>query len=416
MSPLKGLSYLALCSVMFVGGFVMRDLRQGKAPELGILSKSSSISKQTPTELFAGEYQRILQNYALNVDQDSLLYAGLEGSLRALGDPHTQFMEPVMAQEFEDSAMGRQSFGGVGARLMGDPMGVKVIQVFRGSPAFNAGIRSGDIITSVNGEDVAGMASDEIVDKIKGEIGTSVTLGVLRGPSNKRALTIKRAQIIPPSADGNLLEGSNIGYVLVTGFEAPTAGQFQQAIRDLEAQKVEGLVIDLRNNPGGLLTTAQDMLSLFLDYKTMVTMDSRRGLEETVMTNGGRERTFNYPITILMNEQSASAAEIFAGVLKDYGRATLVGQHSYGKASVQNVVRVAGGGSVKLTIAHYHLPSGTDMARKVDEDGRYLSGGLKPDIEVELGFGPRVSMGDPKTDDQLKKAMEIIRKKNPKAR
>lgn len=409
-TPLKFLSYVALCGVLFAGGFVAKDIRQGSKPSVGKIGGNPPGTK-TPTEIFSSEYRRIQQSYAQPVDAESLLYAGMEGALGSLGDPHTNFLEPVIAQEFEDNSMGRASFGGIGARLMPDPMGVKVTQVFKGSPAERAGIRGGDIIMGVNGETVAGQESDEIVDKIKGEIGTKVTLELYRGSNNRVKISATRARITPPSADGNMIEGTKFGYLLVTGFEAPTAGQFARSIADLERQGMKGLVIDLRNNPGGLLEAATEMLSLFVDYKTVVTMEARSGRSETVMTYGGKARKFDYPITILLNEGSASAAEIFAGVMRDYGKATLVGEHTYGKASVQNVMRVTGGGSVKVTIAHYKLPSGKDISRKVDEDGRYLSGGIKPEVLVDLNLGPRVAMGDPKTDNQLQRAMEVMRSK-----
>lgn len=412
--PLAVVSYVALVSVLFLGGFVSKDLRQGRPPAFVDVAPKAGV--QTPTQVFTSEYARILNDYDKPVDEDSLLYAGMEGMLNSLGDPHTQFLEPVVADEFEESSMGRQSFGGVGARLMPDPMGVKVIQVFKESPAARGGVRNGDIIVNVNGEDVGGQDSDEIVEKIKGKIGTPVTLTVYRGGNNRVKLTMRRAQIIPPSADSNILEGTNVGYVLVTGFEAPTPSQFAQSMVEMERQGAEGIVIDLRNNPGGLLEAAQQMLNLFADHKTVVTMHTRNGHEETVKTDRGRTRETLVPVTILINEQSASAAEIFAGVMRDYGKATLVGEHSYGKASVQNVIRVAGGGSVKITIAHYKLPSGEDISRKVDVDGRYVSGGIKPDVPVELNWGPRVAMGDPKSDNVLRRAIEILKSKNPRVK
>lgn len=422
MNPvLKTLLVLAASGVLFLGGFSFKDLRAGRLPGSSAFAQAVPVTnkaavKKTPTQIFSEEFTRISNQYAGDSDPKSLATAGFQGMMNALGDPHSIFMEPVFAREFEDSTQGRQFFGGIGARLSPDLLGVKVIQVFKGSPAIQAGIRTGDVIIGVNGEDVQGKDVDEIVGKIKGEIGTSVKLLVLRNGKDKVNFELKRDKIIPPSADANVIENTNVGYVLVTGFEAPTPRQFAEAIQELEDKKIEGLVIDLRNNPGGLLESAARMLSLFIDYKPVVTVISRGDVKEVVNSTGGIAKTFKYPVTILLNEQSASAAEIFAGVLRDYKLATLVGEHTYGKASVQNVIPLVDGSSVKITVAHYKLPNGDDISRKQDEDGVYLSGGIKPDVEVPLQLNSDVSYGDPKTDNQLKKAIEIIQQKNPKAK
>lgn len=419
-NSLKVLAYLATCSLVFTAGFASKDLRTGRSPDLSGLAKPipSKAEKLTPTQIFAREYDRILSRYSgSDVDETRLSYSGYAGMVNALGDPHTIFMEPVLAKDFEDSTQGRRSFGGVGARLAPDFLGVKVVQVFKESPASAAGIKSGDIIIAVGSEVVKGLESDQIVEKIKGEIGTPVTITILRNGEQRINLTMKRAQIVPPSADGYVLDGSNIGYILVTGFEEPTPRQFVETLRDLNAKKIQGLVIDLRGNPGGLLSTAQRMLSNFVDYKPVVTVVSEGGSKkEVVYTQGGAMVQTGYPITILINESSASAAEIFAGVMRDYSLATLVGEHSYGKASVQNVIPFVDGSSLKITIAHYRLPNGSDIGRKEDADGMFLSGGVKPDVPVELKLQPNVSLGDPVTDNQLRSAMTVITKKNPKAR
>lgn len=417
MNPLKVVAYIAGLSVLFVTGFSWKDLRRGAVPNpamIGAIGQKGP-EQRSPVKVFSDEYQRIVTNFDDVLDDRQTLYAGLNGAMQSLGDPHTIFMEPVLAKEFSDSSQSKQFFGGIGARLMPDSMGVKVVQVFRNSPADKAGVRNGDIITAVNGKDVSGLTSDDIVQKIKGEIGTSVTITVFRGQNNSRQFSIVRDKIYPPSADGNVLEGTNVGYVLVTGFESLTSEQFDNVVSDLESKKVQGLVIDLRNNPGGLLNTAQAMLSRFVDYKPAVQIIGRGNHQETLMTDGGRTHQWKYPVMILVNEYSASASEIFSGCLQDYGLATLVGSHTYGKASVQNVIPLTGGASAKITIAHYRLPNGRDISRKQDDDGEYISGGIKPDMEVALDRMPGLVLGDPKTDNQLQKALELIKKRNPNA-
>jgi carboxyl-terminal processing protease len=180
----------------------------------------------------------------------------------------------------------------------------------------------------------------------------------------------------------------------------------------IEKHHLRGLVLNLRDDPGGLLETAIELLSRFVEDKVVVKMKGREGHEEVARTYTGSKHNFNYPIVVLINEDSASAAEIFSGVLHDYQLATLVGEHSYGKASVQNVRMLVDGSSAKITIARYFLPGGEDIGRKVDDDGQYISGGLQPDVKVDLDLDKNVTPGDLKTDTQLQKAVEIIRQKN----
>lgn len=400
--------------VTFGIGFAWRDLRNGKAPSLSAMQRlvnaDASGMKQTPTQVFKRAFGEIAANYYKPVDTTKLKYAAMGGLLSSQGDPHTIFMEPKMAKEFSDDTRG--NFVGVGARLLPDPLGAKVMNVFDDGPAQHAGVKEGDIISSVDGRSVGGIPVEDIVDKIRGKEGTIVRLQVVRGKEPKPLLfAIKRGTIIAPTAEGHVLPGTNIGYLLVTSFSEPTAQQFEESLDKLEAKGIKGLVIDLRNNPGGLLETAVDMLSAFAEDKPVVTMKRRGGREEIAKTYTGRKRNFAYPVTVLINEDSASAAEIFSGVLQDYKLATLVGDHSYGKASVQNVFMLVDGSSAKITIARYYLPRGIDIGRKVDEEGQYISGGLAPDVKVTLDLDSDVIFGDPKTDNQLQKAVEVIKSK-----
>jgi carboxyl-terminal processing protease len=208
--------------------------------------------------------------------------------------------------------------------------------------------------------------------------------------------------------ESKYFESSQVGYVAVAQFSEPTAQQFDRAIAKLEKHTLKGLVIDLRGNPGGLLETAAEMLSRFGENKVVVKMRERGGQEEVVRTFSGFLHDFNYPIAVLINEDSASAAEIFSGCLRDYGKAKLIGQHSYGKASVKNVFQLVDRSSAKVTIAKYFLPSSGFIGRKVDEDGVYISGGLLPDIDVPLDMDKDPQAGDPKSDNQLARAIDFL--------
>jgi carboxyl-terminal processing protease len=369
-------------------------------------------SKLTGDQIFSRSYNRILTDYQKPIKQLDLKYAGISGMVSSLGDPHTIFLPPQAAEEFSDETHAK--FGGVGARLGADPLGAKVAAVFEDGPAYGAGLRKGNLITGVDGVSVAGMEIDSIVEKIKGKEGTTVRLTVVQqGKDKPVVVTIVRKRIITPTVEGNIIPKTNIGYMVVTQFSEPTTSQFDHTLAKLEAQGIKGLVIDLRGNPGGLLETATDMLSRFVSNKVVVTMKFRNGNVETDRTSANDLHPFSYPIALLIDQDSASAAEIFSGCLHDYGKATLVGTHSYGKASVQNVFPLVDNSSAKITIARYYLPNGEDIGRKVDADGVKTQGGLTPDVPVELTTSSLVTFGDPTSDNQLAKALEVLKSKMP---
>lgn len=413
---------VAAVAASFAFGFSWRDIRAGKTPSSEAFSKlvgghRPTSEKSDPISVFRTNFTRIRAEYVGNVKTQDLKYAGLAGMVASLGDPHTIFMEPTFAKEFalETSA----NFVGVGARLSPDPLGAKIMQVFEDGPAFKAGIQDRDIVTHVNGKPVAGKDVNLIVKDIRGKEGTTVRLQVNRMDSPKPLMfTIVRAPITAPTVDSHMVPGTDIGYLSISSFSQPTASQFDRHLERLEANRLGGLVIDLRDNGGGLLETALDILSRFLDDKLAVKLRFRNGQEEIGRTTYGLARKFPYPIVILVNEGSASASEIMAGVLRDYSMATLVGEHTYGKSSVQNVFPKADGSGVKITIARYYIPSGEDFARKVDEDGQYVKGGLAPaanikfdeDVLLNVKPGEQV-LGNPKYDNQLRKAIEVIRSK-----
>ncbi len=406
---------LACLLALFAFGFSWRDLQQGRAPSpdayrqlLGLTPAGGKMA--TATKLFKDSFARIRADYYKPIDAKDLKYAGLSGMLAALGDPHTMFLEPRMAQEFRLETEAR--FAGVGARLAPDTLGARVAVVFVDGPAARAGLKEGDLITTVDGRPVGGRPIDEIVSKIRGPKGTNVTLTVVRAGLDKpKVIRITRADVVAPTVESKMLPESGIGYIEITLFSQPTGEQFERALRNLEQRGMRGLVIDLRGNPGGLLDSAVELLSRFVEDKVVVKMRLKDGREEVARSMRGERHNLRVPVVALMDEDSASAAEIFAGVLRDYKIATLVGEHTYGKASVQNVFQLIDGAGAKITIAKYYLPGGQDISRKVDADGQYVSGGLEPDVEAPLDFDLNPTLGDPKTDSQLQRAIEFIRSK-----
>jgi len=402
---------VAFVCVLFVVGYGWRDFQKGQSPTgetlRGIIGGKPTRKADSPSKVFRDAYTHILNDYQKPLDREKLRYAGMSGMMASLGDPHTMFMEPKSSEEFKLET--RATFAGVGARLAPDPLGARVAVVFEEGPAARAGMKSGDIITGVNDKPVGGWDVDKIVDQVRGPEGTSVSLTLMRdGAPAPISIKIKRAKITVPTVTSKKLPNSDYGYLEVSTFSEPTPDQFIRAVESLERQRIKGLIIDLRGNPGGLLESATEMLSYFADNKPVVVMKMRNGRAEKEVTFSGLKRNWTYPIVLLVNEESASAAEIMAGVLKDYGMATLVGEHTYGKASVQTMFSLVDGSSAKVTIARYYLPNGGDIGRKVDDDGGFVSGGLPVDVEVKLQDQPTPIVGDPATDNQLSKAMEVL--------
>ncbi|MFZ4506266.1 MAG: S41 family peptidase [Fimbriimonas sp.] len=403
---------LGVCGC-FALGFSWRDIQRGELPSGRSVNNLFGVQRMptdaAPDQTFKQNFNLIRSEYMRPVKSEDLKYAGIGGMVSSLGDPHTIFMVPRQAQAFNDET--RANFFGVGARLQPDPLGARLFTVFDDGPAFRAGLRAGMIITAVDGKSVGGTPVDNIVSKIKGPEGTLVRLTVTSGKSAKPiTFTVRRARILAPTVEnGKYFAESKVGYLSLTQFSEPTLEQFDRELTKLEKRELHGLIIDLRGNGGGLLETAKDLLGRFVENKVVVKMKLRDGHEEVVKTPYGTTHDFDYPVVVLINEDSASASEIFAGCLRDYRKATLVGEHSYGKASVQNVFQLVDQASAKITIAKYFLPMTGDISRKVDEDGVYVSGGLKPDVEVELDPNAgEIVPGDPKTDNQLRKAIEVV--------
>lgn len=410
MKALRPILLIGTLFVLFGIGFFARDVLAGNRPDVSAFSKLATRTDkkaENPIETFQTNYNYIYAKHGQSTTPEKLRYAAMSGLVSSLGDPHTNFLEPKINERFSTETTG--NYSGVGARLQEDPLGAKVAVVFRNSPAAQSGVKEGDIITQVDGVSVSGQAVDKIVEKILGESGTSVKLGLVRnGHPGVISLTITRRTVEIPTVESKMLAG-NVGYVSVTGFSEPTPVQFEEAIRDFDRQNPAGIIIDMRGNPGGLLDAAVKMLSLFVDEKPAVTIKARDDKSVTLATLRGQTIRGTYPIVILINEDSASAAEIFSGVMHDYGRAQLIGKHTYGKASVQELRPLPAGASAKITIAKYFLPSTGDISRKVDDDGAYISGGIAPDLEVEI---PRdfkdFKFATPGHDPQLDKAIQFI--------
>lgn len=410
MKVLKGLAFVGALLFLWAFGFFWRDLQQGQMPSSRAMAMAfgdPNAATVSPEQLFRRSYSHISQDFYRPLKSVELKYAGMEGLMASLGDPHTMFLPPRVNEDFTLET--KANFVGIGARLSPDPIGARIAVVFDDGPAAKAGLQKDDIITTVDGQSFVGKDVNDMVAKIRGKEGTPVRLGVVKKDQTKAIyMTVRRAKIITPTVDGEYFPEFQVGYITVRSFSEPTAEQFDEALDKLSKNNLKGMIIDLRGNPGGLLETAVQMASRFVENKVVVTMKDRDGRRSSAISESGLKRAWPYPVAVLIDEDSASAAEIFAGVLRDYRKATLVGTHSYGKASVQEVKELIDGAGAKITIAKYFLPSAEDIGRKVDEDGQYVSGGLHPEIQVSLPEDKSVTFGDPKTDTQLKKAIDFV--------
>lgn len=329
--------------------------------------------------------------YMAPVSKQSLFEGSLAGMIDSLGEPHSQYLNE---KEYNDIYMQTSaSYIGVGIVLGQDKDGLmKVASAIEGQPAAEAGVKSGDIIVEIDGVNTSTLTMEQASKMIRGEEGTNVTITIMRG-NEVKDITITRKQITLPTVKGKMLD-DHIGYIRISQFAEPTGPDFAKTYNELKEKGMTKLVLDLRDNPGGLLTTAQEVANYILPAGPIVTIQDRSGRIESYDSEG-LEPTI--PLVVLINQGSASASEIIAGAVQDEKVGTIVGTNSYGKGTVQTILGVPGDEGIKITIAKYHTPN-----------DRVIDGtGIKPDVEVELPDNAQ-SESD---DTQLQKALEILKTK-----
>lgn len=394
--------------VLFALGFSIKDFANDRLPSPSeIESLIGGKAQETTVDMVVNVDTSIRNQFDGDVDPQKLKYAALSGMVASLGDPHTVFMPPVDLKSFD--ATTSANFYGIGCSLLTDPRGVKIEKVFDDGAAHKVGLQPGDIIIGVNGKSVGGVNSTKIVDMIRGPEGTSVELKILpNGKPPAKIVHPVRSKVFVPTVAGHYFPDQQVGYLAIATFSEPTVTQFDQELSKLRAHPLKGLIIDLRSDPGGLLETACELIGRFVSDKVVVTMHRRNDVLEAAKSPAGETIGLTIPIAILINRNTASAAEIFSGAMRDYGLAVLVGNHSYGKASVQNLFPLRDGAGLKVTIAKYMLPFSPDISRKEDEDGNYVSGGLKPDLFIAMPADAIPLPFDPKTDPQLNRALQYL--------
>lgn len=322
----------------------------------------------------------VQQNYVDEIDPRILYEGALKGMLDAIGDPYTLYLDPDYMRDLSDTTSG--SFGGVGLSISkatestpAKPAYVEVASPIEDTPGAKAGIQAGDMITAIDGLPTPSMTMNEVLSHLRGEVGDPVTVTILRGTNMKFDVTLVRALIEVPTVKYGMIEGTKIGYARLIQFTPDTATRLQDALDSFEKNGYKGLIIDLRDNPGGLITSAVDVADKFIDNGPIVSTKSRLLFENTQFTANKEKTTAKQgmPIVVLINRGAASASEIVSGALKDYHLAYLVGERTYGKGSVQQVIPLSNTDGIKITMARYYTPS--DM--NIDKIG------IPPDLEIK---------------------------------
>lgn len=329
-------------------------------------------------------------------DEEDIRNAIYAGTLEGLGDPYSVY---YTADEYKDMQINTSgNYYGIGAALSQDAKTkeVTISKVYEGTPAEEAGLKDGDQIIKVNDTESTSKELSALVQEIRGEEGTTVHLQVYRASNNKTfEIDVERKNVELPSITSKMLDGG-IGYIQISEFQSKTDEQFKSALADLKKQGMKSLIVDVRSNPGGLINAASNILDQILPEGTVVYTEDKYGKREDYTSDSN---CLDCPIAVLVNENSASASEIFAGAIKDYNYGTLIGTKTFGKGIVQTVFPLEDGDAVKITTAKYYTPK-----------GNYIHGvGIEPDIELTYKYsGPEDEAYDMKYDNQVQKAIEVL--------
>ncbi|MEC7243770.1 MAG: S41 family peptidase, partial [Pseudomonadota bacterium] len=343
--------------------------------------------------LFGDVFQRVRADYVESVTDKDLIEAAINGMLTSL-DPHSTYLPDDNFKKVQQQTSGK--FGGLGIEVTMENGFLKVVSPIDDTPAFAAGLQPEDVILSVDDESIVGITLSEAVEKLRGPVGSQVRISVQRAEDEPFEVSIIRDEIKIRSVRSRLYE--NIGYVRITTFSEQTTPGLNKAIKDLTEEsgdKLTGIILDLRNNPGGLLSEAIKVSDAFLERGEIVSTRGRENSDIQHAYAGPGDITGGLPVVVLINSGSASASEIVAGALKDHRRAILMGTRSFGKGSVQTIMPMPGHGAIRLTTARYYTPSGVSIQAK----------GIEPDIEVALARIEELDQG-PLREEDLRGALD----------
>ena len=363
---------------------------------ISITSKSSSSSKDIAGTL--QKYKEIIDKYYLGeVDEEKLKEGAIKGYMEGLGDPYTEYISADEMEDYLSDTMG--NFVGIGIYMVKNTEKgkIQVLAPIKGSPAEKAGIQAGDLILTVDGVDYSADEMTIASNKIKGEEGTTVTIEVLRGTETKK-YELKREKVKVNQVEGKVLS-NNIGYINFTSFDETTADDFKAKFEELNKQGIKSLIIDLRNNGGGIVDQALQIADYVADKDSVLLYEVDKNNKETVK-KAKTDPIINMPIIILTNENTASASEILAGALKDLGKAKTVGTTTYGKGVIQQILKLSDGSGLKVTIEEYQTPNRSKI-HKI---------GIAPDEEVKLPDSVTNVLNVTESEDtQLQKAIEMLK-------
>ncbi|MBO4484856.1 MAG: S41 family peptidase [Lachnospiraceae bacterium] len=396
------LSVLLVCLMMSL--LLACDMAEDENKVTDIKSPTGEAASEIDQDAVSMKIEKIkgvLEKYYMgDIDYDKAMEGIYSGMIESLGDPYTVYFSPEEYKEFSLTTNG--NYAGVGSTVTTNSDGnVEFVKPFKNGPAYNAGILPGDIICEINGENALGEEIDSVVAKIRGEAGSSVNIKIYRPKDSEYIdLTVVRDNVEEPTIEYEMLE-DDIGYILCTEFDKVTEKQFLDAVDDLTVKGMKALIVDLRDNPGGMLTTVTAMLERILPKgKLLIYMEDKNGQREEYFSQSSK--TVDVPIAVLINGNSASASEVFAGCLQDYGVATLIGTKSFGKGIVQSLIPLGDGSAIKVTTSKYFSPL-----------GRNIHGvGFEPDIKVELDKELKTMIEIPKDqDNQLQTAVNFLKEK-----
>jgi carboxyl-terminal processing protease len=356
------------------GALATLALTQPYSMSVGSAARAAASDTYKQLNLFGDVFERVRSDYVEKPDDSQLVESAINGMLAGL-DPHSSYMDPKSFRDMQVQTRGE--FGGLGIEVTMEDGLVKVVAPIDDTPAAKAGVMANDIITKLDDDQVQGLTLNQAVDKMRGPVNTKIKLTIMRKGSDKPIEVSIMRDVIRVKSVRSHPEGEDVGYIRITQFNEQTTDGLKQAINDLNnqlgADKIKGYIVDLRNNPGGLLDQAISVSDTFLDKGEIVSTRGRNPEETQRFNARPGDMTKNKPVIVLINGGSASASEIVAGALQDHKRATLVGTRSFGKGSVQTIIPLgAGNGALRLTTARYFTPSGRSIQAK----------GITPDIEV----------------------------------